>query len=76
CVPLEVKSGVTGKMKSLRVFLNKKNLKVGIRASLENFGKLTIKETSDSNGCKIEIERTIGILPLYAIWNIPNLPLP
>ncbi|MBD5309494.1 MAG: ATP-binding protein [Bacteroides sp.] len=76
CVPLEVKSGVTGKMKSLRVFLNKKNMKVGIRASLENFGKLTIKETSDSNGCKIEIERTIGILPLYAVWNIPNLPLP
>lgn len=77
CVPLEVKAGVTGKMKSLRVFLEKKKLKIGLRTSLENFGKLTVmeKESSEKENSSL-FKHTIGIIPLYAIWNLPNLPLP
>ena len=37
---LEVKSGTKGSMQSMRLFLHEKNLGFGIRASLENFGKL------------------------------------
>jgi predicted AAA+ superfamily ATPase len=50
-VPIEIKSGYSGKMQSMRLFMKEKNLKRGIRSSLENFGR-------DGN---------IEIIPLYAI---------
>lgn len=50
-VPVEIKSGYSGKMQSMRLFMKEKNLKRGIRSSLENFGR-------DGN---------IEIIPLYAI---------
>ena len=50
-VPIEVKSGTKGSMQSMRLFLQQKGLDVGIRTSLENFGKL---------------DDTL-IIPLYAI---------
>lgn len=63
-VPMEIKSGVSGKMKSLRMFMNRRDLDLGIRSSLENFGKLSV---SDNENCK---ERTIEIVPLYALSNL------
>ena len=36
-IPLEVKSGTTGKMQSMHLFLNEKGAEYGIRVSLENF---------------------------------------
>ncbi|GHT13788.1 ATPase [Bacteroidia bacterium] len=53
-VPLEVKSATKGSMQSMFLFLKEKNLKYGIRSSLENFG------TFDN----------IQIYPLYAVSNI------
>jgi predicted AAA+ superfamily ATPase len=50
-VPIEIKSGYSGKMQSMRLFMKEKNLSRGIRSSLENFGR-------DGN---------IEIIPLYAI---------
>ena len=50
-VPVEVKSGIKGKMQSLRIFMEEKNSKLGIRTSLENFNRLG----------------NIKIVPLYAI---------
>ena len=50
-VPVEIKSGYSGKMQSMRLFMKEKNLNRGIRSSLENFGR-------DGN---------IEIIPLYAI---------
>lgn len=50
-VPVEIKSGYSGKMQSMRIFMKEKNLNRGIRSSLENFGR-------DGN---------IEIIPLYAI---------
>jgi len=38
-IPVEVKSGKTGKMKSMTVFLKQHSLEYGIRLSLENFSK-------------------------------------
>lgn len=55
-VPIEVKSGTSGKMKSLRVFMQKKHLHYAIRCSLENFSRL------EQDG--------MDILPLYAMSNI------
>jgi predicted AAA+ superfamily ATPase len=50
-VPVEIKSGYSGKMQSMRLFMKEKNLNRGIRSSLENFGR-------DGN---------IEIVPLYAV---------
>ncbi|KAF0238490.1 MAG: hypothetical protein FD181_993 [Prolixibacteraceae bacterium] len=53
-VPVEVKSGSTGKMQSLNLFMDEKKSTEGIRISLENFsqyGKITI-------------------IPLYAVSNL------
>ena len=44
-VPVEVISGSTGKMQSLNLYIDEKNLTKGIRISLENFsqyGKITV----------------------------------
>ncbi|MCK5672905.1 MAG: ATP-binding protein [Spirochaetales bacterium] len=53
-IPIEVKSGSTGKMQSLRSFMSEKNSKLGIRLSLENFGAYG----------------DIQIIPLYAAGTI------
>ncbi|MDE6682664.1 MAG: DUF4143 domain-containing protein, partial [Muribaculaceae bacterium] len=73
CLPIEVKAGTSGKMKSLRFFMDKKRLTSGIRSSLENFGLLKITVTNDSEEAE---NRVIGILPLYAVWRLPDLSIP
>ena len=53
-IPIEVKSGLTGKMQSMRIFMNEKNIKPGVRCSLENFSNY----------------ENIKICPLYAVKTI------
>ena len=52
--PLEVKSGIQGKMQSLRIFLHEKKIEYGFRISLENFDQY----------------EDIRVLPLYAVQNM------
>ena len=66
-VPIECKSGTTGKMKSLWLFMRAKHLTAAYRCSLENFQRLRRVDPDDNN-----IERTIDIIPLYAVSNIIN----
>ncbi len=53
-VPIEVKSGSIGKMKSLRIFLTEKGYRYGVRTSMENFARYD----------------NIRVYPLYAISNL------
>jgi predicted AAA+ superfamily ATPase len=53
-IPIEVKSGTTGAMQSLHVFLKEKNVVYGIRTSLENFAQYD----------------AVKVIPLYAISQI------
>ncbi|MCL2440173.1 MAG: AAA family ATPase [Treponema sp.] len=53
-IPIEVKSGTQGGMKSLQIFMKEKDIKRGVRTSLENFA---VRESFD-------------IYPLYAISNL------
>jgi uncharacterized protein len=53
-VPVEIKSGSTGKMQSMYRFLEEKKAPWGIRLSLENFSAYD----------------KIQVVPLYAISNI------
>jgi hypothetical protein len=60
-VPIEVKSGTRGKMQSIRAFLDEKQhtkrSPLGVRISLENFGRLD----------------NILVVPLYAVSQIWRL---
>ena len=62
-LPIEVKSGTSGKMKSLRLFIERKNLQKGIRSSLENFGILSYESENKS-------QIQISIIPIYAIGQL------
>ncbi|MDR1342051.1 MAG: DUF4143 domain-containing protein, partial [Prevotellaceae bacterium] len=53
-VPIEVKSGATGAMQSLHLFLKEKSIACGIRTSLENFAQYG----------------AIKVIPLYAISHV------
>lgn len=66
-VPIECKSGKSGKMKSLRLFMKNKHIKEAIRCSLENFALLQNNEDKSEN----EVSN-ICINPLYAVSNIIN----
>ena len=67
-VPIEVKSGVSGKMKSLRLFMRRRHLLYAKRCSLENFG---ILEFTDSEDTMYPAERKrICIHPLYCMSTI------
>ena len=64
-VPIECKSGTSGKMKSLHVFMRQKHLRDALRCSLENFGLLESRDSQDGDA-----ERRITIIPLYALSNL------
>ena len=64
-LPIEVKAGTQGGMKSLYYYMEQKNVQYAIRTSLENFGRIE-REAS-----------VIDICPLYALsslWKINTLP--
>lgn len=63
-LPIEVKSGTSGKMKSLRLFMQKKKIDRAIRTSLENFS--TIEYNDDGT------TRLIDILPIYAVGRLTH----
>ena len=64
-LPIECKSGTSGKMKSLHYFMKQKHLSYAIRSSLENFALL--ESTDNQSG---DTPRRIQIIPLYAISNL------
>jgi hypothetical protein len=53
-VPVEVKSGMRGSMQSLRLFMKERDIKRGVRISMENFGR----------------GEDVEIYPLYAAGNL------
>jgi len=64
-LPIEVKSGTTGKMKSLRLFMQKHHLHHAIRTSLENFGTIEYTDSEDTGTVSL-----IDIIPLYALGKV------
>ena len=64
-LPIECKAGVSGKMKSLHLFMSQKQLTFAVRCSLENFSM--IENRDKQNG---DVVRRISVLPLFAISNL------
>lgn len=69
-LPIEIKAGVQGGMKSLWLFMREKKLTLAVRSSLENFGMLSYKDTEDNN-----TERKVVICPLYALSMMKDMLL-
>ena len=61
-LPIEIKAGTQGGMKSLWIFMREKHLNNAIRCSLENFGAFDYIDHDDDNAI-----RHVDICPLYAL---------
>jgi hypothetical protein len=66
-LPIEVKAGVQGGMKSLWTFMHEKRLLQAVRCSLENFGSL---EYTDQETGQV---RNVIICPMYAVSMMEKL---
>lgn len=64
-LPIEVKAGMRGGMKSLWIFMREKRLSSAVRCSLENFGWFEYIDREAS-----EAVRKVNIFPLYALSNL------
>ena len=61
-LPIEIKAGTQGGMKSLWIFMREKHLNNAVRCSLENFGAFDYIDHDDDNTI-----RHVDICPLYAL---------
>ena len=61
-LPIEVKAGTQGGMKSLWIFMREKHLTEAVRCSLENFGSFEYIDKEDADAV-----RHVRIFPLYAL---------
>ena len=61
-LPIDVKAGTQGGMKSLWMFLREKQLTDAVRCSLENFGSFEYIDKEDNDAI-----RHVSICPLYAL---------
>ena len=64
-LPIEVKAGSQGGMKSLWSFMREKHLTEAIRCSLENFGSFSHSDKEDG-----DTARHVSVIPLYAVSQI------
>ena len=64
-LPIEVKAGSQGGMKSLWSFMREKHLTEAIRCSLENFGSFSHTDKEDG-----DTARNVSVIPLYAVLQI------
>ena len=67
-LPIEIKAGVRGGMKSLWLFMREKQLSKAVRCSLENIGTFNYTDTADNDSI-----RNVTICPLYAISQLPRI---
>ena len=61
-LPIKVKAGTQGGMKSLWLFMREKNLTEAVRCSLENFGTFEYKDQGPQGAT-----RQVKVCPLYAV---------
>ena len=69
-IPIEVKAGAKGKLKSLHSFMIKKNKKLAVRI-YSNLPQLSLITTKDSSSA--EFEYTLLSIPFYLIGQLPRL---
>ena len=68
-LPIEVKAGTQGGMKSLWLFMREKKLEKAIRRSLENSGSFENQDKKET------AQRKVLIYPIYAVSMLRNILL-
>ena len=71
-VPMEVKAGVQGGMKSLWEFMREKGLSSAVRCSLENFGSFDYADAKSNDSARPAV-RHVTICPLYALSQLKRV---
>lgn len=72
-LPIEVKAGTQGGMKSLWIFMREKQLHHAIRCSLENFGAFDFIDKADNHAVRhVQICPLFAISQLNSILNVPR----
>lgn len=69
-IPVEVKSGTTGSLKSLHLFMQLKKLPTAVRINMD-FPSVTKVETKLHDGCQVGY--TLLSIPFYLIEQLPKL---
>ncbi|MBO7567765.1 MAG: ATP-binding protein [Bacteroidales bacterium] len=64
-LPIECKAGMSGKMKSLFLFMRQKRLSEAVRCSLENFALVENRDKQDNDSL-----RRVYVVPLFAVSNL------
>ena len=67
-LPIEVKAGSRGGMKSLWIFMREKKLDRAVRCSMENFGEFEYIDNDAEDAV-----RHVAVCPIYAISMMPKL---
>jgi len=74
-VPIEVKSGATGSLRSLHQFMGEKNLPLAIRFDARVPSCQQIQTTMMKNGESTRVDYRLISLPLYLVERLPELAL-
>jgi len=72
-LPVEIKAGKTGSLKSLHIYLHEKKMKYGIRLNLDQPSTGTFKTGISLKNATGEFEYTLISLPLYLIGQIGRI---
>ncbi len=67
-LPIEIKAGSRGGMKSLWLFMREKRISEAVRCSLENFGEFTYTDNEDEQAL-----RHVTVCPLYSLSRLPGI---
>lgn len=72
-VPVEVKAGASGAMKSLRVFAAAKRPPLAVRFAMNRPSRETVRATARLGGEPREVSFELLNLPLYAVESLPRI---
>lgn len=74
-IPIEVKSGATGRLKSLHQFAGEKNVPLAVRFDTGFPSEQRINTTIKQSAKTVEVDYKLISLPLYLVERLPELEL-
>ncbi len=72
-IPIEIKSGATGRLKSLHQFVGEKNVSLAVRFDAGQPSEQRVNTTIKQGDKAIEIDYQLVSLPLYLVERLPEL---
>jgi predicted AAA+ superfamily ATPase len=72
-IPIEVKAGKSGSMKSLHVFMKKKKLSRAVRFDLQQHSQQEVKTSISTGNSSTPVKYALINLPLYAVGQLESI---